>query len=151
MLVPEPDRGAVGVAVELLDRMDYVLSAPDGTRRRYGPVTLAGRFAYVSIAPDGRILKAYLLAGTELVCGGASLRLPEAFTSLAVADVRERTFELREPFEHGHCASGSYVLAGETGYEVESVTDRSITVRDYPAVSCESVTVVNSAWLEQGR
>ena len=34
---------------------------------------------------------------------------------------------------------------GETGYEIESVNTRSITVRDYPAGECEGVTLLNSA------
>ena len=58
---------------------------------------------------------------------------------------------LEEPLGNGPPASGSYLLAGDTGYEVQSATDRSITVRDYPAIACESVVLVNSAWMERTR
>ena len=149
MLVPGTDTKAVGVAIELGDRTDYVLSAPDEVRRQYGPVTLAGRFAFVSVARDGRVLQAYLLAGTELVCGATSLRLPQALTPLPVADVRERVFVLREPLDNGLHATGSTILAGDTGYEIESVAGRSVTVRDYPGISCGNVTLVHSAWMER--
>jgi len=45
-------------------------------------------------------------------------------------------------------AAGAYLLAGETGYEVESTTPNSITVRDYPAIECDHVFILNSAWVE---
>ena len=41
------------------------------------------------------------------------------------------------------------LLAGGTGYEIESADSRSITVRDYPAVSCDTVTLLMSGTYER--
>jgi hypothetical protein len=45
---------------------------------------------------------------------------------------------------------GRCVLAGETGFEIESATPSSITVRDYPAIECEVVRILNGAEFENG-
>ena len=40
---------------------------------------------------------------------------------------------------------GTWLLAADTGYEVESASERSITVRDYPAVPCGEVRLLGAA------
>jgi hypothetical protein len=139
--------GALVVVVELGDRTDYVLSCLDDQLHQYGPVTMAGRFGFVSLSPDGKVVQAYLLEGTRLECGETKLRLSEGRTALKVASVGGRTFHLVEAVQAPAPRAGAYLLAGDTGYEIESTAEKSITVRDYPAVECGEVAVLNSVWL----
>lgn len=144
LILDDPASGAMAVAVELEGRTDYILSAPDDQVRRYGPITMAGRFGLVSVDPQGKCLRAYLLDGTELRCGDTVVSLPRPRTALRVASVADRTFRLAEKLEDGGKLVGQYLLAGDTGYEIESATETTITVRDYPAVSCDAVTLLRT-------
>ena len=124
-------------------------SALDREQREYGPVTMAGQFGFVSLAADETVLVAYLLDGTELSCGVTQASLPAAHVALKVASVSGRTFHLAEAVPAGLAADGkAYLLAGTTGYEIESAAGKTITVRDYPAIECDQVRLLNSVWLE---
>ena len=143
------DTGTVAVAVEREGGTDYIVSAGDRTERRYGPVTMAGTFGLTTVDLSGRLTRAYLLDGTLLECGGKGIRLDAATISLNVSRVEGRTFHLAE-FLHGSLdLKGKYILAGETGFEIESHTGSSITVRDYPAIGCENITIINSGVYER--
>ena len=45
----------------------------------------------------------------------------------------------------------AYLLAADTGFEIESTAGNAVTVRDYPAVACDRATVLNSAYVGQPR
>jgi len=141
----DPDTAAMAVEVKLPDRTDIIVSAPAAGRRQYGPVRTDGQFAFVSLDAGGEVLQAYLLAGSRLSCGQTKITLPAAQVTLKVESVEGRTFHLADPVPPKLATPGRYLLAGETGYEIESATKDSITVRDYPAIQCEQITVLSSA------
>jgi len=141
--------GVMAVEVKLPGRTDMIISTLDNTERRFGPITLAGRFAFVSIDADANPQQAYLLAGSRLACGGIEINLPTPTIPLDVESVTDRTFHLAENLPPNLNLPGKYVLAADTGYEIESTTPRSVTVRDYPAVDCGEITILRSAWLDR--
>ena len=145
LLADDPETGSLAVAVELEGRVDYIVSALDQKRRKYGPVTLAGSFGFVSTGPRGKVIRSFLLDGTELSCDGTKTRLPEGRMTLAVASVKGRTFLLKDPISRNRKLEGLCLLAAGTGYEIESAAGKSITVRDYPATECSEVCVLFSA------
>ena len=163
--------GAIAVEVKFAQRTDYIISTMDQQQRQYGPVSVAGQFAFVSVGPDGRAFQGYLLDGTSLGCGELQMRLPEPSTTLRVRSVSDRTYHLAEPLPPGLAVNGSYLLARgpeprpglveqwvaakidpadvprpQTGFEMEATTADSITVRDYPVFGCDEVTLLNSQW-----
>ena len=105
---------------------------------------MTGRFGFVSVDREGKAQRAYFLNGTALSCGKKKLTLSEGQTALKVTSVEGRTLRLAEDVPEEGDIIGSYVLVGETGYEIESTTARSITVRDYPAVECCIVILLNA-------
>jgi hypothetical protein len=149
------------VEVQFADRTDYIISTLDQKQRQYGPVSAAGEFAFVSVDGQGRAIQGYLLNGASLACGNLQISLLEAKTTLPVQSVADRTFHLAQPLPPGLAVKGSYLLASgpprthgdhpapypRTGFEIESTTENSITVRDYPAVECDEITLLNSKWL----
>ncbi len=148
LLELEEETGALAVVVELGDRSDYIISCPDEDEHRYGPVTMSGHFGFVSLSREGEVLQAYLLDGTRLSCGATEIELPQATIALKVASVEDRTYHLEDSVPEQVAAAGAYLLAADTGYEIESTTVNSITVRDYPASECDHVFILNSAWVE---
>ncbi len=145
LVLNDVESGAMAVAVEREGCTDYILSCPEGRACECGPVAMTGRFGFVSVDSEGNLLRGYLLDGTELRCGEDRLMLSEGQTPLQVTAVEERTYHLAEDAPAEKDLVGTYLLAGETGYEIESVDARSITVRDYPAVECGEVALLNSA------
>lgn len=150
LLADDPATGVLAVAVELEGRTDYIVSALDSKKRRYGPVTLAGSFGFVSTDSRGKIIQSFLLDGTELSCGSSKTILPKGRMTFAVASVKDRTFTLKDPLPRKPKLKGLYLLAGGTGYEIESAEGNLITVRDYPATECTEVSVLFSAWEKAG-
>lgn len=163
LLVNDPATGVVAVEVQFEGRIDIVISTPDTVSRQYGPVTAAGAFAFVSLDGQGRAVRGYLLGGTSLGCGDLEIRLPEATTPLPVRSVSDRTIHLAAPVPKGLAAPGTHLLAQGparhcedtrtpypvTGFEVESRTADTLTVRDYPPFECAEVTLLNSSWVER--
>ena len=150
VLEDDPDTGVLAIEVQLHGRTDYIVSSLDQRQRQYGPVSVTGQFAVVSVDDRGRAIQGYLLNGTRLVCGDLEIDLPEPNTVLKVESVTDRTFHVDQPLPDPAAVPGSYLLAGEaprTGYEVVSAGRDSITVRDYPAVASDEVTVLNSGWV----
>ncbi|MDA0745801.1 MAG: heparinase II/III family protein, partial [bacterium] len=161
LLAEDATAGVLAVEVQLEGRTDYIISTRDQEQRQYGPVRAAGEFAFVSVDTNGRATQGYLLKGTHLECGDFRIDSPGASVTLPVRSVSEQTFYLAEPLPDGLAGAGSYVLASgpagtfsdpdapppQTGFEIESVTPDSITVRDYPALDCGEVTVLSSRWL----
>jgi hypothetical protein len=143
LLANDYSSGAMAVEVKLQGRTDYLISTKDQTLRTYGPVTAGGQFAFVSLDAQGRVAGSYLLGGTSLTCGALRLAYPRPNTPLRVRSVDGRTFLLAEPLPAGVGRPGTYLLAETTGYEIESTTKDSITVRDYPAIPCKRVVVGN--------
>ncbi|MBU0606580.1 MAG: heparinase II/III-family protein, partial [Armatimonadetes bacterium] len=117
---------AVAVVVDLGDRTDYIICAPDDQPREYGPVHLAGRFGYVSLGQDGKVRRAYLLDGTELTCGQTSLKQAAARLERKVVKVEGSTVTLDEALP-AEGLVGRYVLSGETGFEIAAVQGPQLT------------------------
>jgi hypothetical protein len=122
---------ALAIVVRLAERTDYVFSAPDCERRSYGPVALAGRFAFLSVDREGAPLSAYLLDGVELSYGEHTWRLARGRTALDVDAIDECSLHLAQPLPED-LPPADVLLANETGYDVEAIDSRSIRVRDYP-------------------
>lgn len=160
LLANDPDSGVMAVKVQMAGRTDYLISTRDQQPRQYGPVTAAGEIAFVSVDPEGRVLSAYLLKGTSLQYGDMHVSVPQPAITLPVASVSGRTYHLAEPLPPEIAAEGAYVIADgalplnedaprpRTGFEVESTSEDSITVRDYPVRECDEITLLNSAWLQ---
>ena len=149
LLADDPDAGVLAVEVKLSDRTDYIISTKDQQERQFGPVTVAAQFAFVSVNDQG--MQGYLLNGTVLTCGNLQISLTEASTTLKVQSVEDNVFHLTEPLQNPQTVVGSYLLAGEspqTGFEIASATEDAITVRDYPAITCDKVRILNSAWAQ---
>jgi hypothetical protein len=150
--------GAMAVEVRFADRTDYIISTKDQEMRSYGPVKAAGRFAVVSVDAEGRLIQAYLLAGVSLECGETRISLPSPGTTRRITSVSGRTFHLAEPLSPDLAPRGAYVLVSgptpmqkglprpQTGFEIESATADSVTVRDYPVFECDEITVLHSVW-----
>ena len=93
-------------------------------------------------------MQGYLLNGTVLTYGNLKISLTEASTSLKVQSVEKSVIHLAEPLQNPQAVVGSYLLAGEspqTGFEIVSATENAITVRDYPAITCDKIRILNSA------
>jgi len=156
LLENDSGSGAMVVEVRFENRTDYIISTRDQQLRSYGPVTVAGQFAVASVDNQGRVLQAYLLAGTELACGKTKITLAAPQTTLRVASVSDRNFHLTEPLLPDMAPTGTYLLANgpaplrkglprpRTGFEIEAATVNSITVRDYPVCDCDEVTILHS-------
>ena len=159
LLESDYESGAMAVEVRFADRTDYIISARDQQQRQYGPVTVAGEFAFVSVDDAGRVTQAYLLAGTHLQYGETVVKLPRAITNLQVASVSDRTFRLADPLLAESAETAWYVLCDgppalqegnsppRTGFEVEATTADSITVRDYPVPECDELLLLHALWL----
>ncbi|MDE2799185.1 MAG: hypothetical protein OXI94_11030, partial [Gemmatimonadota bacterium] len=94
-------------------------------------------------------VQGYLLNGTVLTYGNLKISLTEASTTLKVQSVEKSVIHLAEPLQNPQTVIGSYLLAGEspqTGFEIASATENAITVRDYPAIICDKIRILNSAW-----
>jgi len=144
------DSGVLAVEVKLAGRTDYILSTLDQQQRSFGSVTAAGQFAFVSVDDDDRAVQGYLLNGTELTCGDLEIALPEPHTTVKVRSVSDRTFQLAEPLSDPSAVVGMCLLAGDaprTGFEIETALPDAITVREYPAIACEAVTILNAGWV----
>jgi hypothetical protein len=128
---PETDR-AVAVAVQRDGAIDYVLSCLDDQPHRFGPIRMTGRFGMVTLDGSGQLVRAYLLEGTELSAGGRKLTAPAARFTRKITKVAERQIELDEPLAADVAQPGRYFLTGDTGFEIEQVAGRRLTVRSYP-------------------
>ena len=137
----------MAIAVKRDGCTDYILSAPEGTTHDLGPVSITGKFAYASIDNQGNLQRAYLLCGTELRCDSHTLTLPQAQTPLDVTSVDNRTYYISQTVPEPDTLPGTYLLAADTGYEIESASERSITVRDYPAIASDRIVLLNAATL----
>lgn len=158
LLANDPRTGVIAVEVRFADRTDYIISTPDQEEREIGPITLAGRFAFVSVDAAGRMTEGYLLAGTHLEHGDTTLNLEHPTTTLQVASVSGSTYRLAEPLPADIAAGATYLLAAgppamaddtpgpRTGFEIQSAGTDTITVRDYPVHECDQVTILHSAW-----
>ncbi len=141
-IVPEGAEGiAVALVVQLEGRTDYIISSLDDEPREYGPVELSGRFGYVSLDADGEVRSATLADGTALRCGDTSLTLADARLVRTVTAINGRTITLDEPLPAGEGLTGAYLLAGGTGYEIESVDGPRVTVREYEVQPCEEIVI----------
>ncbi len=137
--------GTVAVEVQLADRTDTIVSSLDGESHQIGSLVTDGQFGLVSHSASGESKQAYLLAGTRLHWGDVDLTLDTATTELKVESVEGRTFHLVDVLPDGLVRSGGYVLAGGTGYEIESAGERTVTVRDYPVIATGEITVLHAA------
>jgi hypothetical protein len=141
------DSGALAIEVALENRTDYILSANDGSERNYGPVALAGRFAFLSVDAEGQPLQAYLLDGTKLSYLDNEWTLPRGRTELSVASIDGQTLQLAQPLPDD-LPPTDFLLVGDTGYDIESMTGDAIRVRDYPLVLGETAALLHGVtWL----
>ena len=137
----------MAIAVKRDGCTDYILSAPEGTTHDLGPISITGKFAYASIDNQGNLQRAYLLCGTELRCDSHTLTRSQAQTPLDVTSVDNRTYHISQTVPAPNALPGTHLLAADTGYEIESASERSITVRDYPAIACDRIVLLNAATL----
>ena len=142
--------GALAVEISFVDRTDYIISTSDDIERTCGPITLSGRFVYVSVDAEGQPLRAYLLDGTRLKCGDLECSLPRGRTELPIASVEGRTLRLQQRVPDEVLSDVEYLLIGGTGYDIEEVSDDVIRVRDYPLVTGEAVTLLHGRTWAQG-
>lgn len=103
-----------------------------------GPGATAGQ------ARPGAGVKAYLLCGTLLQYGGLELRLEQPQIHLRVEQVEEKGYRLERILTAAEGEQVHYVLVGDTGYEIKAVEGRTIYLRDYPPVPCESLTLIGA-------
>ena len=101
---------------------------------------MAGQFGFVATDHHGQTRHAFLVAGRRLQLGDVTLACEKPTTPLKVASVEGRTFHLADDLSSASVMPRQYVLADGTGYEIESVTPRSISVRDYPVTACDEIT-----------
>jgi len=134
----------MAIAVKRDGCTDYILSAPEGTPHDLGPVSITGKFAFASIDNQGNLQRAYLLCGTELRCGSHTLTRSQAQTPLDVTSVDNRTYHISQTLPDPDALPGTYLLCAGTGYEIESASEKSITVRDYPAIACDRIVLLNA-------
>ncbi|MFH1924433.1 MAG: heparinase II/III family protein [Planctomycetota bacterium] len=146
LLANDLETGAMAVEVKLAGRTDTILSTLDAEEGQYGEIAFAGRFGFVSVNDEGAVRQGYLLAGTRLASGPLEITLPRATTPLEVKSVAGTTFQLAEPFPQDLKAEGLYLLAGDTGHEIQSAAGDSVIVRDYPATDASRITILHSAW-----
>jgi hypothetical protein len=144
-----PGEGAVGVAVELADRVEYILCSPDDQPRTFGPVRLTGRFGFAAVDKTGQLRRAYLLEGTELSCGEYRVTLQSARVVRRVVKATGTEVELDEGLPEGTRCEGAYLLSGGTGFEIESVEGKTLRVRDFAFVGGEQIAIPSAAWLEE--
>jgi len=150
LLEDELQTGTVVVEVKLAGRTDVIASSLESKPCQVESLTVCGQFGFVSRDASGKAQQAYLLAGTRLKCGDVELTCEAATQRLKVASVDGRTFHLADVLPDGSATPGQYVLSGGTGYEIESVEPRRITIRDYPASDCDELTLLNDAlWQRQ--
>jgi len=137
---PQTDQ-AVAVAIERDGATDYVLSSLDDQPHGFGPIRMTGRFGMATLDGSGRLLRAYLLEGTELSAGGRKLTAPAARLTRKIAKIDDRQIELDEPLPEDAARPGRYFQTGETGFEIEQVEGRRLTVRSYPFVGGQELTL----------
>ncbi len=137
---PETDQ-AVAMAVERDSGTDYILSALDDEPHSFGPIRMTGRFAVATLDTCGRMLRAYLLEGTELNAGDRKLTAPTARLVRKITKVDDRKIELDQPLPADMARSGRYFLTGQTGFEIEHAEGNQITVRSYPFEGGESLLI----------
>jgi len=138
---------AVCVVVELDGRTDYIISSLDDEAHAFGPVQASGRFAMVSLDARGALTQAYLMNGTELTCGETRLSPDVPRITRQVVSVDGSTVELDEPLPDGRALEGSYLLTGRTGFEIEKAEGATLTVRAYPFVGGDEITIPSALWL----
>lgn len=141
---------AILIAVEHGGGVDYIASALDRRRHTLGPVTFTGGFGFISTDPGGAVATSFLMDGTELRFGSYTHVMPTGRVSIGVRSTSGSTYRVEPGTSLPKTAKGMCLLAGGTGYAIESVKGDTITVRDYPAAPADSVTVVYSSW-KKGR
>ena len=150
MLVNDTESGVVALEVQLEGRTDYIISTKDQEVREYGPVSAGGEFALVSVDAEGKAIQGYLIKGTTLKCGELEIALPAATTAVKVASTEGKTWVLDEELDEHEELIGNYAIVGNgpvTGFQIESATGKSVSVRDYPALPCDSIEILRSEWV----
>jgi len=140
---------AVGVAVQRDGVTDYVLSSLHDQPHAFGPIRMTGRFGMATLDVSGRLVRAYLLDGTELSAGGRTLAAPVARITRKITKVEDRTIELDEALPAKMARPGRYFLTGRTGFEIEKFDARRLTVRSYPFEGGEELTIPAEAYFAQ--
>jgi len=139
--------GSVAVKIETDQRTDWIMSSTTDAVCQFGPIRTDAAFAFVSTDAAGMPIDAYMLGGSVLECSAVKLSIEKQELVFDVARVEGRTIHLANDLPEATHLLGQYVLAAGTGYEVEAVEKRAITVRDYPVSPCKQIRVLNSAEL----
>ena len=142
-LLPTVSAGTVAVAVESTAGRDVLVLSPGGEACTVAGLTLQGRFGMVRLGA-GQPPALALIDGARLAFGEQELRAEPPAAAAAVTAVDGRTFILADELTAAW-RPGDYVLAGDTGYEIEAVSGRRLTVRDYPAGMCARVRLMPTA------
>ena len=120
-------------------------------RSKDGSVRLSGRFGFATLDSAGRLQHALLLDGTELACGGQTLkaRLPRA--SFEITKAEGRTVELAQPLSAELAQPGGYVRSGQTAFAIDKVAGRRVTFRDFPFEGGKEIVAPSAVWLAAER
>ncbi len=142
--------GAMVVKVFVEGGTDYIISSPDYAERQYGEIKITGKMGFISTDRHGLLISAYLLDGLRLEYNGLRLRSPRARTSIGVESVNGTTYTLAKELPSEILTKTAYLLAGDTGYDIEKIEGNRVEVKAYPAIECESVTLIHeAAWERQ--
>jgi hypothetical protein len=140
LLAYDKEKSVAAIKVELENRTDYIISTKDDIPRTFGPVTVAGRFGFVSLNKSGNLIGGYLIGGKTLKCGSKSINLPSDFAEIQVASAegQEYTLAANPPSQ---LKPGMHILAGELGFEVESIKGKVLKLKDYLAQETKSIRI----------
>jgi hypothetical protein len=139
LLVYDAEAGISIVQVELSDRVDTLYWTSTGGLVQSEDNTLKGTFGFHSQLKDSEKQTAYLLHGQSFTHGRIQLELPEQMTMYSVVSQAGRSYTVKETIAHPETLQGQTLLVNDTGYEIESASANSITVRAYPAIPAEKV------------
>jgi hypothetical protein len=147
--VPGLPKDVVAVEIEHDRGRDLLVLCPDAGGCTVGEITLRARLGLVRYC-DGQPAAMALVDGTALNAGKHSLHADAGPAALGVVSVDGRTVVLQQDVPDTW-RPGQHILAGDTGYGIESVSGRQLTVRDYPVMPCAEVRLMPTAvWaLEQ--
>ncbi len=88
-----------------------------------------------------------MLDGTKLSYLDNEWTLPRGRTELSVASIDGQTLQLAQPLPDD-LPPTDFLLVGDTGYDIESMTGDAIRVRDYPLVLGETAALLHGVtWL----
>ena len=62
---------------------------------------------------------------------------------MGVQSTEGRTYRLAKELPAAILGKTAFLLAGDTGYDIEAIEGNRLVVKEYPATACESVTLLH--------